>query len=206
MIAPAANRRPQHLADQHREHFLSLLPAIVEQARFAFRHKRSERREELVAEVVANCWVAFVRLVERGLTEIIYARPLAQYAIKQVRDGRRVGCKLNVRDISSEYAQREKQFTVERLDRFDAANGEWREVVIEDRHAGPAETAAARIDIGEWFASLPRRTRRIAETLATGETTKKTARKFRGTAGRVSQMRRELMDNWQAFQGELVPA
>ncbi|MCY2993878.1 MAG: hypothetical protein NTY19_39280 [Planctomycetota bacterium] len=97
------------------------------------------------------------------------------YAIKQVRDGRRVGAKLNVLDISSEYAQRLKQITVERLDLYDEQKGEWREVLIEDRHAGPAETAAARIDIGEWFDSLPKHKRRIAKTLATGETTKRTA-------------------------------
>lgn len=204
MIAPAAPNRAQHLADQHRQHFLSLLPAVVEQARFAFRHEPHEGREELIAEVVANCWVAFVRLVERRLIEVVYATPLAQYAIKQVRDGRRVGSRMNVNDVSSEYAQQTKRFRVERLDRFDTDEGEWREVVIEDRHAGPAETAAARIDISEWFASLPRRTRRIAETLATGETTKTAARKFRVSAGRISQIRRELKDRWQVFQGELA--
>jgi len=204
MIAPAANRHPQRLADRHRKLFLSLLPAIVEQARFAFRHRRLEEREEFVAEVVANCWVAFTRLVERRLTEIIYATPLAQYAIKQVRDGRRVGCKSNVRDVSTEYAQRAKRFTVGRLDHFDANKGEWRQLVVEDRHAGPAETAAARIDIGDWLANLPRRTRRIARTLATGETTKNAARKFRVSAARISQTRRELQDGWQSFQGELA--
>lgn len=150
--------------------FLVLLPAIREQARFACRTEKPERRQEFIAEVIANCWVAFVRLVERGLLDVVYPTPLAQYAIKQVRDGRRVGCKLNVRDVSSEYAQRAKHFTVARLDRFDEQKGEWKEVLIEDRHAGPAETAAARIDIGAWFASLPRRKRRIAATLATGET------------------------------------
>ena len=68
-----------------------LLPAIREQAHFAFRHEGAEQREELIAEVVANCWAAFVRLVQRGLIEVVYPTPLAQYAIKQVRDGRRLG-------------------------------------------------------------------------------------------------------------------
>lgn len=49
--------------------FLSLLPQIQEQARFAFRHEGAEQRDELIAEVVANCWVAFVRLVDRGLMD-----------------------------------------------------------------------------------------------------------------------------------------
>lgn len=143
MIAPALKRRPHHLAEQHREHFLLLLPAIVKQARYAFRNEPPDRRQELVAEVVANAFVAFARLVQRGLMSIIYATPLAQYAIKQVRDGRRVGCKLNVRDVSSEYAQQIKRFKVERLDHYDTEKGEWREVVVEDRHAGPAESRDA---------------------------------------------------------------
>jgi len=182
--------------------FLTLLPAIRDQARFACRGEDPERRQEFVAEVIANCWVAFVRLVEGGLITVVYPTPLAQYAIKQVRDGRRVGAKLNVRDVSSPYAQQAKGFTVARLDRYDSENDEWREILIEDRHAGPAQTAAARIDLGQWFASLPRKKRRIAETLATGEPTKKAARKFGVSAGRISQLRREFEDSWAEFQGE----
>jgi hypothetical protein len=201
MIArPKQTRRP--IASAYSVTFLSLLPAIREQARFACRTEKSERRQEFIAEVIANCWVAFVRLVERGLLEVIYPTPLAQYAIKQVRDGRRVGCKLNVRDVGSEYAQQAKHFTVERLDRYDAEEDEWREVLLEDRKAGPAETAAARIDIADWFDSLPRKKRRIAATLATGETTKRAARKFRVSPGRISQTRRELQQAWQDFQSE----
>ena len=200
----SAKRMRQTAASVSYAKFLSLLPAIREQARFAFRQEEPERRQELIAEVVANCWAAFVRLVERGMIDVVYPTPLAGYAIKQVRDGRRVGAKLNVLDVSSEYAQRLKQITVERLDLYDEQKGEWREVLVEDHHAGPAETAAARIDIGEWFDSLPRRKRRIAQTLATGETTKRTARQFRVSPGRISQMRRELQDAWRDFQGEVV--
>jgi hypothetical protein len=109
---------------------------------------------------------------------------------------------LNVRDVLSPYCPRRKKVVVERLDHYDADEDAWREILIEDRHAGPAETAAARIDIGLWFATLPRKKRRIAETLATGLTRKAAARKFRLTAGRISQLRREFMDAWSEFQGE----
>jgi hypothetical protein len=57
---------------------------------------------------------------------------------------------------------------------------------------------------GAWFDSLPRHIRRIATTLATGETTKRTAREFRVSPGRISQTRRELEAAWQQFQGEAV--
>jgi uncharacterized protein YicC (UPF0701 family) len=203
MIA-SAKRMRRITASACREKFLSILPAIKEQARFAFRSEEPDRRAELTAEVVANCWAAFVRLVERGLIDIVFPTPLAGYAIKQILVGRRVGAKLNVRDVSSEYAQRSKRFTVERLDKFDERKGEWKEVLVEDRHAGPADTAAARIDIGEWFNRLPKHKRRIAKTLATGETTKTTARKFNVSPGRISQTRRELQKAWQEFQGDDV--
>ena len=77
-----------------------------------------------------------------------------------------------------------------------------KESLLEDRRAGPAETAAARIDTAAWLGSLPVRNRRIAETLATGETTKATAKQHGVTPGRVSQLRRQLETSWLEFQGE----
>jgi hypothetical protein len=185
----------------YQDRFLEMLPSIQQQARAAFRSEMPERQEELIAEVIANAFVAFARLVERGLIDMAYPTPLTQYAIRQVRTGRRVGSKLNVCDVLSRYAQRVKQFKVERLDRR-GEQGQWREVLVEDRRAGPAETAAARIDVGEWFQSLPRKTRKVAETLALGETTKKAARKHRVSPGRISQVRRELLEAWMEFIGE----
>jgi hypothetical protein len=176
-----------------------MLPQIHNQARVAFRGEPAELCEELMAEVIANCWVAFVRLMDRGLEDVIYPTPLAQFAIKQVRSGRKVGSQLNVNDVSSEYAQRSKGFVLESLVRYNQRKQEWKEILVEDRHAGPADTAASRIDFGEWLWSLPRRSRRVAETLATGESTKRAARKHRVSVGRISQMRRELRKDWQRF-------
>jgi hypothetical protein len=159
--------------------FEELLPLIEKHARVAFRHSPSCEREELIPEVVANCYVAYVRLIERGLGNAIFATPLALYAIKQFHAGRRVGTKLNVRDVSSSYCQRQKRVRLQRLDRRDSTGG-WKEVLVEDRHAGPAEVAASRIDFAAWLRTLTSKQRRIAKDLATGETTQVTARKFRG--------------------------
>lgn len=181
--------------------FTELLPTIHDQLRFAFRHEPPERKEDMIAEAIASCWVAFVKLIERGLDDVIYATPLAQFAIRQVYDGRKVGGTLNQNDVSSEYAQRKKKFTVERLDRFDKRKFKWVEVLVEDRKAGPADTAAARIDFGDWLRTLGGRRRRIAETLAEGQTTSVTAAKFGVSLGRISQLRRELNDDWERFHG-----
>jgi hypothetical protein len=201
-IRPLPSRRS---ASNANDKFLMMLPSIRDQARLAFRAVQPELKEELVAEVVANAYVAFSRLVERGRADLAYPTPLAQFAIRQVRCGRRVGSKLNIRAVSSRHAQLAKGIVMERLDKFDAEEGEWREaLVVEDRKAGPAETAAARIDVAAWFRSLARKKRRIAQTLARGEGTVKVAAMFGLTAGRISQLRQELAESWAEYQGELA--
>ncbi|HEX3659667.1 MAG TPA: hypothetical protein VHV55_28020 [Pirellulales bacterium] len=151
--------------------FEAMLPAIRAYARRSFRSTNPELREELIAEVVANAFCAYQGLVERGKEQVAHPTPLAMYAIRQVRCGRRVGAKLNIRDVSSRHAQRAKGIMLGRLEKFDEATGEWREILVEDRRAGPAEIAAARIDVADWFRSLGRQKRRVAKLLASGETT-----------------------------------
>ena len=185
------------------DRFVAMLPQIKQQAAVAFRSRQPEEREELVQEVIANTYVAFARLVELDKADLAYATPLASYAVRQVVSGRRVGNRLNVRDVMSPANRR---VTVEQLHRYDHGDGAWKESLVEDKHAGPAETAAARLDVAKWFRKLPAMKRRVARVLATGETTKTTAKKFSLTAGRVSQLRRELQASWQALQGEPVAA
>ena len=64
--------------------------------------------------------------------------------------------------------------------------------------------AACRIDFAAWLNTLSDRQRKIAGALATGETTKVVARKFGLTAGRISQLRRELKEAWEAFMDDNV--
>ena len=194
--APAPRRR------WHRQ-FLALLPQIVTRARIAFRHLKPEARAEAVQEAVCNALQRFVRLVKLKKTSIAYAAPLATFGIKQARDGRRVGGHLNCLDISSEYCQRLKNLVVARLDRRDKDDDrQWCEVLVEDKRADAAAIVQMKLDFSDWLASLKRRDRRVAEFLAQGETTKAAARKFRVSAGRISQLRKELAANWRAFIGD----
>jgi hypothetical protein len=176
-----------------------MLPQIVRYAHGAFGHLRGEARQDCVQETVANALVAFVALVRRDKMDLAYPSVLSRYAVAQIYDGRRVGNRLNVRELLSSYAQKRKGFRVERLDQFDEVEHAWMETVIEDKTAGPSEIAALRIDFGGWLASLKRRDRRIAEFLATGETTQAAARKFKVSNGRISQLRRELEASWRRF-------
>ena len=210
-----AIRRPSSMiaiAKQGSDHgintseFEDLLPAIRQYAFMAFRSHPREERDELTAEVVASAFCAFHRLVQRGKADLAYATPLARYAVRHVRSGRRVGAALNIHDVSSRYCQQASNIRCERLDQYDEQEDSWREVLVEDRQATPADLAATRIDFSTWLRGLSKRSRRVAKILAQGETTQAVAKQFGLTAGRISQLRRELQESWQAFQGEAVVA
>jgi hypothetical protein len=203
MIANAKPRPREGRVPRWHQPFLEMLPAIQRHARIAFRHLNAEARADAVQEVTANAMTAFVRLVELGKADLAYATPLATFGVRQFRAGRRVGTESNVNDVSSPYAQAIQGIRVGRLDHYDVEEDAWREILIEDRRAGPAQTAAARIDFGQWLNTLPTRGRQIAGVLATGQSTKQAARQFRLSPGRISQIRHELRDSWERFQGDV---
>ena len=182
--------------------FEAMLPAIRRTAQITFRKIRPELRDELIEEGVANCYVAYVRLIERGQADRALPSPLARFAIAQVRAGRRVGNRLRISDVLSNYAQYRKQFFVEPLDQYDEEEDCWQQVLIEDKRATPADVAACRIDFAEWLRRLTARLRKIALALASGETTKGAAEKFGLSPARISQLREWLKKSWEAFQGE----
>jgi hypothetical protein len=180
-----------------------MLPVIRDYARGAFGHLKAELRHDLIEEVIANAMVAYVRLFEKGKVALAYPTVLARYAIAQVRDHRRVGAKLNVRDPLNLYCQRKKGVVVERLDHFDEEENAWKEAVVEDTRSAPvSEIVAFRVDFADWLKSLRRRDRRIAQSLAIGNRTGDVAQRFKVSAGRVSQLRRELAESWRAFIGD----
>jgi len=185
--------------------FLELLPAIVKQLRYAFRKLPYGERCEAIQEATAYAVLAYQRLVQLGRQNLAYATPLAQYAVKRVRAGRQVGGRLNIKDVLSPYCRQRTGVQVQPLLERDRRTGCWRELLIEDRHASPADLAAIKLDFQDWLGSLAPKKRALTETLASGESTSQVARLFRVSAARVSQLRRELHSLWQHFQGELDP-
>lgn len=184
--------------------FLELLPRIERQLRFAFRQLDAEAREEAVQEGIANCLRAFKRLHEQGRGERAFASSLARFAIRQINSGRQVGCPLNVLDPLSRYAQRAKGIRVERFRQHQTESGRWVSAMVEDRRAPIPDQVAMRIDVPAWMKTLTRRARAVAKDLALGNSTSEVARKYGVSPGRISQMRRELMDSWHDFQGTAV--
>jgi len=202
MIASIKRPRPQASAPAWHAGFLTMLPVIHAYARGAFAHLNPEARQDMIQEVVANALVAYVRLYQQGRVALAYPTVLARYGVAQVRDGRRVGTKLNIKDPLSRYCQKRKGVVVERLDRFDEEDNQWQEAVVEDPHTPVFEQVQFRCDFPAWLNTLHRRDRRIAETLALGHRTQDVARRFQVSEGRVSQLRRELAGSWREFVGE----
>jgi hypothetical protein len=202
MISQNKNPVKQSQAPASHAKFLRLLPLIRQQAKFAFRNATQELEEDLVAEVIANSFAAFARLASRGRDDLAFATPLAQYAIRQVRSGRRIGGSLSNRDILSPRVIARQGLARQPMYQWDRETLAWHELLIEDRTAGPAETAAARIDFAVWRQQLPARLRELALALAHGETTTEAAQRFRVSPARISQLRSWLKQSWENFQGE----
>jgi len=175
-----------------------MVPTIERHAKRAFRQLGAEERQEAIQAVLASAAVAFARLAQTGREDRGFATPLARFGVRQYRAGRLTGGSVNGQDVGS-VSCRLRGCRVESLD-------PWGEYLSETRHATPAEIAALRIDFRQWFASLSRRDQRVVEALAHGERTGGVAERCHLTAGRVSQLRRELYHSWRLFLGEVVAA
>lgn len=108
--------------------------------------------------------------------------------------------RLGEHDVTSRHCRKAKGIRQVRLDRYDPESDSWKEILVEDCRATPADLAAGRIAVAAWMQSLKPKTRKIAKTLAIGETTIDTAKKFAASSARISQVRSELRNLCEAFQ------
>ena len=179
---------------------LSMLPAIEAYARRAFRSLPPEAKQDAICEVVANCTVAVARLAARGKLHVAHPCPLAGYAIRQYRDGRRVGKKANTRDVLDQHARRKGGYEVKHIGTPREQRGGWKEQLVENGRSTPADLATFRIDFDAWLRTrLSPRSLRILEDLAMGERTGSVARRHGVSPSRISQLRRELQESWEEF-------
>jgi hypothetical protein len=174
-----------------------MLPAIRRHLRVAFRDLNPEARDEAVQEGICNAMIAYLRLHEQRRVARAYPSPLAVYAARQVRAGRKVGGKLNIKDVSSPYCRRLKHVAMERLDKWDRDEEEWQEIVVEDKNATPADVVRVRLDFAAWLKTLPRRDRKVALDLARGNRTGEVAHRYDLSDGRISQLRKEMHLSWE---------
>ena len=197
MIASSQPNAPPRQHPHWHAPFLAMLPAIQRQACRRLIGCSADQQEEALQAVVAYAAVTYARLVQLQKAELAFPTPLARFGLQQYWEGRQVGGAINSNDISSTSCMRRTGQALESLE-------DWKEALCDSRRATPAELAALRVDFAEWLDTLSPRNRQLAQTLARGELTSSVARMFRLTAGRVSQLRRELYESWQLFVGEPV--
>lgn len=72
---------------------------------------------------------------------------------------------------------------------------------VADRQGSPGTWVPFALDYEAWRGRLPDRKRAVADALALGDRTEEAAQRFDCSDGRISQIRRELKEDWSAFQG-----
>lgn len=184
--------------------FLTMLPVLECQARIRFRHVRCpQSREDARAEVVALAWRWFRRLVERGKDPARFVRRIARFACAHVRAGRRLCGQEGTKDVLSPCARACRGFAVLPWPPPDSPRGtEFDEALQFNTQTEIPEQVSFRLDFPRWRKSHSARNRHVIDALMRGEPAGVVAARLGISAGRVSQLRRELRDDWSSFRAE----
>jgi DNA-binding CsgD family transcriptional regulator len=186
---------------------LNILPAIQTHAKIRFRKLPAERRDDAIQEAIAAACVNYQLLAARGQLDVAHPSTLADFAVRHVRIGRHVGGRQDpAKDVLSPVARDRHGVRVHSYHCHCSGDGTdgWRQVAIAERKASIPDTAAFRIDFGEWLRTLTRRDRKIIFAFVRGERTSAVAERFGISEGRVSQLRRKYEHLWQAFQRQAI--
>ena len=146
-----------------------------------------------------------MRLEDRGKDATQFVSAIATFAAKRVKCGRRLAASEKAKDVMNPMTQQRHGFAIEKLSST-MSGDPMADALTDNTVTPPPDAAAFRVDFPRWLRSLPDRDRRLAEELMVGERTLDTARRFGMSEGRVSQVRRELCDDWAQFHGEAVAA
>lgn len=191
--------------EQVHDAFHRILPKIETHARVCFRHEKCPAtKADRIAETVALCWMWFRRLADRGKDAGEFPTVLASFAALHVKSGRRLCGQEKPNDALSPRAQQMRGFVLEKLPDFSTMNGTPIEEALHDNSQTPVpDQVVFRCDFPRWRSTRTRRDRRLMNDLMIGEHTKDVAKKFRISAGRVSQLREDFRRDWRRFVGEL---
>jgi DNA-directed RNA polymerase specialized sigma24 family protein len=193
------------------EHFVAVFkPRIEQQAGVSFRRYSGnpEMMEELTQEALGLGWKHYLDMKlkgEKNPEEFISV--FAERACQGARSGRSVNGQERARSISNPRTQIAKSFARQSLPQYDSSEHDTDLLrAIQDERDSPPDIAAYLIDTKEWLAGLPEKKREMALDMAAGETTTGLAEKYRMTLGRVSQIRRELVESNRLFHGDEGPS
>lgn len=158
-----------------------VLPVVqkLAQQRFARRPDRDER----TVDAVSLSWEASQDAPPQATPATI-----AYYAVRRADCGRQFA--ESIRSIDGPASR-----DCEKPERV-----EYDTMRVIARSGDPAEIAAFRLDFAAWLATLSDRQRTLVVELASGERPRTAAIRFGCTPARVSQLRRELCEDWQEFR------
>lgn len=225
MIAPAVSRTTDSVIDHLHARFLSIvLPKVERHGQVYFRNEKcAQKRADRIAEMIAIAWKWFVRLAECGKDATTFPCVLANLAARAVKSGRRVCGQLKAGDALNEVAQQRHSFTIESLPISTRASYEnlyslphgqehqdcWEERLRDNTQTPVPDQVAFRIDFPSWLRTLTARERRIIRAMTQNERTKDLSRQFELSPARISQLRREFMEDWKRYcrdVGEMASA
>jgi hypothetical protein len=194
-----------------------VLPRVEAHGRVYFRHiKCPGKKEELLAEMSGLAWKWFVGLVQKGKNVLDFVSALANYAARAVNSGRRVCGHERKKDVLSPVARRLHGFTIESLPQATSTSHEclyasphgqalldaFEERLHDNTVTPPPDQAAFRIDFPAWRLTHSERDRRLIDMLMLGGRTKEVSEMFGLSQGRISQKRRQFLEDWRRFCGE----
>lgn len=185
--------------------FLEILPRIEHHVRIAFRGLKGGAKDEAIRDVVASCLCAYRRLYERNALDRAFVTTLVRYGVGNYFRGRRVGTSQCSHDLYSVRTQSKDEAHLQSVGTPRDQRVEWMECLTDTRRMPVPDQAHFRIEFPRWLAMQTNRNRQIALGLLLGHTTAQIARQQSISPGRVSQIRRELYESWNVFNGELKP-
>jgi hypothetical protein len=183
------------------DRFLAILPRVERHGQVFFRHLRCPgRKEDAIAEMVALAWKWHLRLAERGKDARQFPSALAAYAARAVKSGRRLCGQERAKDALSPLAQRRHAFTTSSLPAAGSRNGnDLGDALFENTRSPVPEQVSFRIDFPRWHGMLPQRDRDLVDDLLAGERTSAVSQKYGLSPGRISQKRRQFLEDWRRF-------
>ena len=159
---------------------------------------------------------SFVSLAQRGKNPSQFVVAFVSLAARSVKSGRRICGQEKARDVMSSQAQQRHGFKVEALpvstcapleSLYSMPQGQEKQDAFEERLKDNTQTpvpdqAAFRCDFPVWRLSRTDRDRRVIDDLGMGERTLDVSKKYGISPGRISQLRRDFMDDWERFTAD----
>jgi DNA-directed RNA polymerase specialized sigma24 family protein len=163
---------------------LEVIPVARRAARLAFPRGTRERREK-IDDVLSYAWQ-----IAKAAQGNPRATPhtIAAYSVKRVKSRRRFTGSVRSIDAVAPKGGKPRGLRVE-FELFDAFR-------LGDN---PADIVAVQLDFRRWIRRLKPKARKVCRALLAGFSTAETAKLVGLTPPRVSQYRRELKADWEAF-------